>query len=248
MPRAVDEDRKPPPPEAWKHAPRLVPALVPAEPALISDGGGLPFAPSAAFQPFEPLEADDPAVQALVAQIDRGRRKAQPKRLFRARGVASLETADKLKGWRALARTDDEVLFGRGRPPHLLTVAVRQARRGRWEPMGVSNSRPLRAMRDGARASSWRLDPSFPASPDARELPVLITEQTMASGARAADRLLTPELHLDGERALVRVYVKPIEGYVGRSSRHETPVIVELPEPLGVRRVVDGALYEPPLG
>jgi hypothetical protein len=43
--------------------------------------------------------------------------------------------------------------------------------------------------------------------------------------------------------------VRPIEGYVGRAGKpgkHETPVIVRLPEPLGDRQLLDGALYEPP--
>ncbi len=244
MPRIKDEDRKPPPEEAWRRAPRLEPTLVAAEPELLSDGGGLPFAPAAVFAPFDPLDAAEPSVQALLVQIDRGRRQAQPARLLRRRPTPpALETADKLAGWRALATSDEEILFGRGRPPHLLTVAVRQTRRGRWEPVGVSNSRPLRATRDAVRASSWRLDPNFTPAPDDLELRVLITEQTMASGALAADRLLTPELHLDADRAQLRIYVKPLEGYVGRSFKHETPVIVRLPERLGSREVVDGALW-----
>ena len=67
----------------------------------------------------------------------------------------------------------------------------------------------------------------------------------MASGTPAAERLLEPEIQLDAERVLLRVYVKPIEGYVGRAARQETPVIVRLPEPLGARELVDGALFEP---
>jgi hypothetical protein len=146
-----------------------------------------------------------------------------------------------------LARTDDEILYGRGHPPQLLTVAVRRGRVGRWSPVGASNSRPLRVSRDGVRASSWRLDPSYELSAAQRELRILVTEQTMASGTPAEDRLLTPELHVSDTELIVRIYISPLEGYTGRASRHETPVIVELPEPLGDRRVLDGALYEPPL-
>ncbi len=249
MPRTTDKERKPPPPEAWENAPTLEPKLASAEPELISDGGGLPFAPGAPFAPFDPLDPEESSVQALLAQIDRGRRQAQPTRLLRSRATPPpLDAAAKLAGWRTLATSDEEILFGRGRPPHLLTVSVRRGKRGRWEPVGVSNSRPLRAVRNDVRASSWRLDPNFTPAPDDLELRVLITEQTMASGALAGDRLLSPDLYLDESRALLRVYVKPLEGYVGRSFRHETPVIVRLPEPLGSRTATDGALYEPPLG
>jgi hypothetical protein len=249
VPGTEDEDRKPPAPEAWAHAPTLIPQGSTPEPGLISDGGGLPFAPERPFEPFAPLDSHEPPVAALLVQIDRGRRQAQPTRPLRPKPKPPpVETAEKLNGWRELARADDELLYGRGRPPHLLTVAVRRGRLGRWAPLGASNSRPLRAIRDGVRASSWRLDPTFGLGPDLTALHILVTEQTMASGTPVEDRLLTPDLYLGSERVVLRVYVKPLEGYIGRTSRHETAVIVALPEPLGRRQVLDGALYEPPLG
>lgn len=220
---------------------------VPADPALVSDGGGLSFAPARALAQGPPLDPEDPAVRALLTQIDRGRQQAQPARLFRPRArPVPLAVAEKLAGWRELARTDQEALFGRGTPPQLLTVAVKRGLRDRWAPLGASNSHALRAVREGVRASSWRLDPESPVTPETTELRVLVTERTMASGSSAAGRLLDPELHLDHRRALLRMYVRPIEGYVGRTARHETPVIVRLPEPLGSRELLDGALYEPP--
>ncbi len=249
MPNAKDKIPDPPPPEAWERAKVLIPNLVPREPELIGDGGGLPFAPGALQLVFPPLEAEDPPVRALLVQIERGRRAAQPARLFRSKPKPpAMETSALLAGWRELARSDDEILYGRGQPPRLLTVAVRRGRRNRWEPLGASNSRPLRAWRDGARASSWRLDPSFELTPEQTELRILVTEQTFASGTPAADRLQTPELYLDDDEVIIWVYIEPLVGYVGRSARHETPVIITLPCPLGEREVVDGALYEPPAG
>jgi len=249
VPRTKDEDRKPPPPEAWAQAPTLIAQGSTPEPGLISDGGGLPFSPERPFEPFAPLDSREPPVSALLVQIDRGRHQAQPTRLLRPKPKPPpIETAEKLTGWRELARAEDEVLYGRGRPPQLLTVAVRRGRLGRWSPLGASNSRPLRAVRDGVRASSWRLDPTFALGPELTALHILVTEQTMASGTSVEDRLLTPDLHFGDERIVLRVYVQPLEGYIGRTSRHETPVIVALPEPLGRRQVIDGALYEPPIG
>jgi hypothetical protein len=245
VPRKSDKDPDPPPPEAWEQAPALVPAVGSAEPGLVSDGGGLPFTPSRLSRDATPLDPDDPAVAALIVQIDRGRRQAQPARLFRPRAKpAPLTVSEKLAGWRELARDEDAALFGFGRPPQLLTVAVRHVRRDRWEPLGASNSRPLRAVRDGVRASSWRLDPTSVVDGDQRELRILVTEVTMATGTPASERLLEPELHVDSERMLLRVFIRPLEGYVGRTAKHETPVIIRLPEPIGDRRPVDGALYE----
>lgn len=246
MPRDKDQELKPPAPEAWEQAPRLEPVAGPAEPSLVSDGGGLPFDPARALADPAPLDPADPAVQALLTQIDRGRLQAQPTRLLRPKAKpAPMNVAEKLAGWRELARSDDEVLFGLGAPPQLLTVAATRGLRDRWSPLGASNARPLRAVRDGARASSWRLDPSFVAGPDLQELRILVTERTMASGTPAAGRLLAPDLYLDAHRAVLTIYVRPIEGYVGRTGRHETPVIVALPEPLADRQLMDGALYRP---
>lgn len=244
MPRDSDQDPKPPPPEAWEQAPQLETVAGPAQPLLISDGGGLPFEPERALPSAASLDPSDPAVRALLTQIDRGRRQAQPTRPLRPKArPAPMEVAEKLAGWRELARTGDEVLFGRGAPPQLLTVAATRGMRNRWSPLGASNARPLRAVRDGVRASSWRLDPTVELGPDPHELRILVTERTMATGSPVAGRLLPPDLYLDEHTAVLTVYVRPIEGYVGRTGKHETPVIVRLPEPLAGRQLLDGALY-----
>ena len=144
-----------------------------------------------------------------------------------------------------LARSDDEALFGRGIPPELLTVAVRlDARRHTWAFVGSSRARPLRATRDGIRASSWRLDPSTAPEPGETVLRVLVTEQTFSGGQRADSRVLAPDLHLDADQLVLTVYVTPRQGYVGGARNPETPIRVELPEPLGLRRLIDGALAE----
>ncbi len=217
------------------------------EPELVSDGGGLPFAPGAIFASFDPLDPSAAPVRALLTQIELGSRRARRRGLLRRAAPApALDESQKLAGWRALARSEDEILYARGRPPQLLTVAVRRERGERWQVVGVSNSRPLRSVRDGVRASSWRPDPDFPPAPQDSELHLLLTEQTMATGLLAADRLLPAELFSDAQRLLLRLYVKPLEGYVGRTRRHETPVTVRLPEAVGARELVDGALYDVP--
>ena len=229
-------------------APLLKPLLTNREPALISDGGGLPFPPAAPFAPFTPLEPGPAPVQALIGQIDVGRKRSGRRGILRRRPVSlpPLTDEQKLAGWRELAATEDEILYAKGRPPQLLTVAVRRGRRDTWAVIGVSNSRPLRASRQGLRASSWRLDPEFAVNPQDSQLHLLVTEQTQATGVLAADRMLAPDLYLGSDEVIVRVYVKALEGYTGRTRRYETAVTVELPEPLGERPVVDGAVFEPP--
>jgi hypothetical protein len=226
----------------WERSALLDARPVPRRPALVSDGAGLPFPPVALAGSSEPLDPEDPAVIALIAQINPG---ATPRgSRARRKRDAPAPAAPRLETWRLLARTDDEALFGRGEPPQLLTVAVRQdARRGTWSSIAVSSGRPLRATRDGIRASSWRLDPSHPAEPSDTVLRVLVREQTFAGSQRADGRVLAPDLHLDAEQLVLTMFVTPRPGFQSRSPNPETPVRIALPQAVGDRLLIDGALY-----
>ena len=148
-------------------------------------------------------------------------------------------------GWRLLARTDEEALFGRGRPPQLLTVAVRQdGRRRTWAHVGASAGEQLRAARERIRASSWRLDPTQAPQPDDTVLRVLVKEQTFASGQRADRRVLVPDIYVDENEVVLTLFVKPRPGYQTGDRNPETPVRIALAEPLGTRQLIDGAVAQ----
>ena len=218
----------------WERSVTLEPRPAPYVPDLVSDGGGLPFAPAALDTPPGRLRRDDPAVTALAAQLARQR----------SRRDGSAQPS--LDGWRMLARSDREVLFGLGRPPELLTVAMRRDRRhDTWTSVAVTRARPLRAQRDGVRASSWRLDPTRELVPEDTVLRVLVTEQTRAGGKRAGDRLLAPDLHEGDDELVLTMFVTPREGFQSLVGPVETPARVVLPRPIGHRPVIDGALHEP---
>jgi hypothetical protein len=212
-------------------------------PEQISDGGGLQFSPHSLGAAPAQLDPDDPAVVALAAHL---KALAAPKRTLLKRGPAPQPpAAASLDGWRLLARVGDEALFGRGVPPNLLTLAFRlEQRRGNWVCVGESAARPLRASRDGIRASSWRLDPTTELREDTTTLRVLLTEQTFAGGKRADGRVLAPDLYTGAEQLVLTMYVTPLPGFKTRSPNPETPVRVALPEPVGPRELFDGALYE----
>src|ERR1700684_3501482 len=89
----------------WKSSVVLEPRLVPYEPELISDGSGLPFAPSAINAPAGQLDPVDPPVAAFAAQLSRQK-------------PAADGSVPRLEDWRILARGESEVLFARGLPPH----------------------------------------------------------------------------------------------------------------------------------
>ena len=221
----------------------LEPCPGPRHPELISDGGGLPFPPSALAGPPGHLDPEDPAAAALLAHLTA---RAAPKLTARVpwkRDISAPPAPASLDGWRQLARTADEVLFARGLPPRMLTAALRRAgRRRTWTFVGSSAARPVRVTRDGIRASSWRLDPAHEAGPGDTELRVLVTEQAYASGRRAHGRVLPPELYVDAEELVLTIFITPERGFQNGTPNPETPVRVALAHPIGARRLIDGAL------
>ncbi len=219
----------------WERVVLLEPRPTSYDPVLVSDGGGLAFPPSALDGPGRQPQPGDPAVDALLAQLARQRSASEP------------SGAPGLTGWRTLARSEREVLFGHGLPPRLVTVAMRRdRRRDAWSTVVVTTGRPLRSARDGIRASGWRLDPAREPAPEDTVLRVLVTEQNRSGGARADGRLLAPDLHDGADELVLTMFVTPLPGVQQpSSSTQETPARVVLPRPVGRRPVSDGALYEP---
>ena len=243
--RLVARARGVPTERHWERSAVLEPRYAPRVPELVSDAGGLPFHPSALDGPFRPLDPSDPAVEMLIAQLE-GRTGSSVLR----RSEPQLErrpSSSTLEGWRLIARTGEEALFGRGMPPELVMVAVRKdARRGTWSRADKTAGRPLRATRDGIRASSWRLDPTSEVRADDTVLRILVMEQTYAGGKRADGRVLDPDLYEDEHELIVTMFVTPREGFQMRSPNPETPVRVALSQPVGSRKLTDGAVYEHP--
>jgi hypothetical protein len=238
-------ERKPPSERDWERSDVLDPQPGPRHATLISDGGGLPFPPAALAGPPAPLDPEDPAAIALLAHLTA---RGAPKRASRApwkRRAAppAPPPPPSLGAWRLLARTGAEVLFARGLPPQMVTMAFRHdARRGTWTCFGESAARPLRATRDGIRASSWRLDPTREVEPEETVLRLLVSEQAFASGQPASGRVLAPDLYVGAHELVLTIFVTPLPGFQNGTPNPETPVRVALPHPVGPRRPIDGAL------
>src|SRR5580658_9460600 len=105
----------------WERSALLVPNPAARLPAFVSDGTGLPFALAALEQPSTPLDLEDPAVAALLAQLnsEAARRGEYP--ASRHDPATVITSEQRLEGWRELARSDGEALFAHGLPPQLLT-------------------------------------------------------------------------------------------------------------------------------
>jgi hypothetical protein len=217
----------------WKSSPVLEPRLVPYEPEFVSNGAGLPFEPSAINAPAGELDPADPPVGALAAQLSRQK-------------PAADGSVSRLEEWRILARTENEVLFGRGLPPRMITVTMRRkGRRDNWSSVAVRNFEMLRRTRDGIRASSWDLDPTHELTPEDTVIRMLVTEQTRSGGELAHKRLLAPDLYDGRDELMLAMFVTPKPGAQMPSGTLETPVRVQLPSPVGERLLIDGALYQP---
>lgn len=241
--RLVARARGVPTERHWERSAVLEPRYAPRVPELISDAGGLAFPPSALDGSFEPLDPRDAAVEMLAAWLE-GRAGSSPLRKSEQQ-VARRPSSSTLVGWRLIARTSEEALFGRGMPPDLVMVAVQKdARRGIWSRADKTAGRPLRVTRDGIRASSWRLDPTHELGAEDTVLRILVMEQTYAGGKRADGRVLEPDLYEDERELILTMFVTPLEGFQMRSPNPETPVRVALPHPVGSRELIDGAVYE----
>ena len=235
----------------WERAVLLDPRSAPRDPEQISDGAGPPFPPAALTSSPQRLDADDPAVGALIAHLTpRSTAKRASRAPWKRGAPAPAPTPPpappSLAGWRLLARADGEALFARGEPAQLHTVAVREdPRRHTWICIASSVAQPLRAARDGIRASSWRVEPTREVEPHDTVLRVLVTEQTYAGAQGADGRVLAPDLHVDAEQLVLRMFITPLRGFQSRAPNPETAVRIALPDPVGSRRLVDGALYDP---
>ena len=56
--------------------------------------------------------------------------------------------------------------------------------------------------------------------------------------------MLAPDIHLDADQLVLTLFVTPRPGFQAGSRNPETPVRIALPEPVGLRRLIDGALAE----
>ena len=84
-------------------------------------------------------------------------------------------------------------------------------------------------------------DPDHPMpQPDDTVVHVLATERACASGQPMGDRLNDPVVLADDSQVSITFSVAPLEGDAECPSNPSTAIAVDLGEPLGERRLVDG--------
>jgi hypothetical protein len=144
-------------------------------------------------------------------------------------------TADKAE---YIARATD------GDPPFV--HATFQRRDGAWNLWAYGECRPTIAL-DGASLATWVLDPALVIpSGAATSFTALVNERACTGGKPMAGRLLPPMITYGADTISVVFAARPLGG-----AGHDCPgnpsmrVVVELREPIGGRRLLDGAFFPP---
>ena len=95
----------------------------------------------------------------------------------------------------------------------------------------------------GAEAARWRLDPSFTPAPESTSIPLLVQEAACASGRSATGRIELSVRYSD-TAVTIDIRVQPLDGDQ-TCQAIETPLSVQLREPLGQRALVDANARTP---
>lgn len=148
------------------------------------------------------------------------------------------------EGWLILRASEDEVLLvNRGADGLAFMNVNRVDEAWRWSGSQMGGSCPLHyAVPEGLNAVDWVLDPSsLPLDPEATSLQVLATERECVGGQEMGDRLLDPKVVMTTDEVRVVLAAEPPPGDAFECPGNpETRVSVELPQPLGIREVVEG--------
>ncbi len=151
--------------------------------------------------------------------------------------------------WRVLHETSERVLVvhvgDRSTAADTgLSFMTLEADGDEWRWAGASSGAecPLQfQLADGLGVVEWELDPAYPTpAPDDTVLHVLATERGCAGGQAMGDRLNEPVVLGDDSQVGITLSVVPLEGYQDCPGNPQTELEVDLGEPLGDRRIVDG--------
>jgi hypothetical protein len=116
---------------------------------------------------------------------------------------------------------------------------------GAWTLWGYGECRPTVVL-EGMSLATWTFDSALPA-PDneATSFTALVTERACTGGKPMAGRLLPPAITYGVEAISVIFAAKPLPGEHDCPGNPSSRVGVELREPLGDRRLLDGAFFPP---
>jgi hypothetical protein len=117
---------------------------------------------------------------------------------------------------------------------------------GVWALWGYGECRPVIVL-DGLSLATWTFDPARPVPVGiATSFTALVTERACTGATPIAGRLQPPSITYGAETVAVVFGARPLVGDAfDCPGNPSTRVVVELREPLGDRRLVDGAFFPP---
>lgn len=149
------------------------------------------------------------------------------------------------EGWHVLHETDSQTLLVARDGEHLSFMTVTRDDSG-WTWSGASSSGDRCDLEfivpEELNAVDWRLDPDGPQlSGETTSVPVILNERECTGGQEIGDRLLGPQVVMTRTQVMIAFAAERPEGEAFTCpSNPDTSYVVELPEPLGERELVEG--------
>lgn len=196
---------------------------------MVSCGSGR--FPIGALQDIRPLEAADPG--GVAAAIEP----------FLTSGEGEFWPQE---GWQILDRSEAHVLLVAKADDGSLAFMSASNEGSGWTWSGASGggeSCPLEfVVPDHLNTVDWRLDPTGQAlTSESTEVSVILNERPCVSGSEIGDRLLDPQIVMTEAQVFMAFAAEPPPGDAfDCPGNPDTPHVVELPEPLGDRELMEG--------
>jgi len=149
-------------------------------------------------------------------------------------------------GWQVLHRSDDEIQLVAKRADGLLAFMTVSNDGSGWtwasaslpgDPCELEFTVP-----DHLNTVEWRLDPDGAGlTAESTAIPVILQERECVSGQEIGDRLVGPQIVMTETQVFVAFAAQRPQGAAFDCQGNPTsPFVVELPEPIGDRQVVEG--------
>jgi hypothetical protein len=123
-------------------------------------------------------------------------------------------------------------------------IPVARHKKG-WEQVGYSGGCEPAVLREGRQAITWTLAPGQRLTPSTTSIEVNLGPGECDSGQGQNERLKPPVFREENGALLMALWLRPVHGGQTCQALIEPPVTIELPEPLGNRRLLDGSVFPP---
>jgi len=204
----------------------------PEQPFTRATCGGPPaFHPGVMDQQGGTEQGDDPAAAALRAALAPGE---------------DIDDTLPDRGWIEVTRTESMVKFlARGGDGPGLAIVTVVPRDGQWTLDRAGRCELLPEIRAGLDLAMFRVAPGEELTPEMTEVDVLVTELACSSGQDADGRIRVDRIIPGDSSVIVVIATAPRGGDHECPDNPETPFLLQLPEPLGDRALLDAYSLPP---